>query len=379
MEVKKVAVVDYCRSPIGSVKGPMNQIKPLDLGNQTLRALVERNPNLDLKDIEMLCLGVAFPEAEQGMNLARQLVLKAGLPNTVAAATVNQFCGSTQQATLMLADAIAVGKGDVALACGLEHMKRVPMGGFNPFFDEELNNSEFYIGMGMTAENLAKELNISREEQETFSMDSHKKALKAVASGVLGKDIVPISIGNGTVFSQDECPREPDVEKVKSLKPAFDTQGTVTAATSSPVTTGASAMLLMSHEKAESLGLPIRGTIVTSASAGCPPTKMGMGPLPATEKALKRAGLSMDDIDVIELNEAFAAQALYCVKKGNWPVEKVNRFGGAIAMGHPLGMSGGRLIGQAITTLENVNGTYGIATMCIGGGQGITTIVKRGK
>lgn len=378
MEIKKVVVIDFARSPISKAKdGALNQLPPLDFSSQVVRQLMDRNPKVPKGDIEILTAGCAFPEAEAGFNFARCLAIKAGLPDSVAGATVNQFCASSQQAVMMIADALACGKGEIGIAVGVEHMTRIPMGGFNPFFDAELKEKNFYIAMGLTAENLAKELAISREDQETFSIASHHKALAAWKNGDFAKEVVPIRLPDGSTLTQDECPREPDVEKMKTLATAFDAKGTVTAATSSPVTSGAGAMILMTEEKAKSLGLTPRATIVTSAVSGCDYLRMGMGPIPASAKAFQRAGLSAKDMDVIELNEAFAAQSLYVIRKTGWPIEKINILGGAIAIGHPLGMSGVRIIGTAITALEKVNGKYALATLCVGGGQGAAVIVER--
>ena len=379
MEIRTVGVVDFARTPISKAKGgKLNQMTSLEMSAQLIKKLLARNPKVPVDEMEHLTCGCAFPEAENGMNIARQIVIKSGLPEHVAGSTVNQFCASSQQAAMMLIDAFAVGKGEIGIAVGIEHMSRVPMGGYNPFFDKELLEKDFYMGMGLTAEKLAQELNISREEQEDFSIHSHEKALKAWADGAFSQEVIPIDLPDGTVFERDECPMEPNVEKMKSLKPAFDKDGTITAATSSPVTIGAGAMIIMTEEKAKELGIPLRAKFVTTAFAGCDPTRMGMGPIPATEKALKRAGMSIDEIDVIELNEAFAAQSLYVLKKTGWDMSKVNILGGAIAIGHPLGMSGVRIIGTAITALERVNGKYALATMCVGGGQGATTILERG-
>jgi acetyl-CoA acyltransferase len=358
MEIRTVGIVDFARSPIS-------------------KKLLDRNPKVPREKIEAVCAGCAFPEGENGLNIGRAISVKAGLPIEVAGMTVNHFCASSQQSTMMLADAIAVGKGDAALSVGLEHMKRVPMGGFNPTYDKELHDKEFYITMGATAEILAKEGPISRVDQEEFSIRSHRNALKAWADGAFAAEVVPIELADGTQLTKDECPMEPNIGKIKTLAPAFDAEGTVTAATSSPVTTGAGAIILMSADLASKLGIPLRATIVSTAYAGCDYRRMGLGPLPATEKALARAGLKLSDIDVIELNEAFASQALCVIRNGKWPIEKINLLGGAIALGHPLGMSGVRVIGQAITTLERVKGEYAIATMCVGGGQGATTILRR--
>jgi acetyl-CoA acyltransferase len=258
-------------------------------------------------------------------------------------------------------------------------MTYVPMGGYNPWFDKELLKKEYYLNMGLTAEKLATDLSISREDQDAFSMDSHRKALKAWEEGrfTARGEVIPIQLPDGTSLCKDEGPMEPNPDKIKTLKPVFDTKGTVTAASASPITTGAGALIWMTEDKAKELGIKLRATLVACATEGVDPTRMGMGPIPASIKALKRAGLTINDIDVVEMNEAFAAQSLYCIRKLEWPLEKINKYGGAIAIGHPLGMSGQRIIGQAITTLEDVGGTYCLATMCIGGGMGSTTILKR--
>lgn len=380
MEAKIVGIVDFARSPISKQKGgALNKVSPLEICNQVLRKLLARNPKIPHDQIEMLALGTAFPESSQGMNIARQVVIKAGLPESVSGATVNQFCASAQQAAWLVADGLALGRGEIGISMGLEHMTRVNMGGFNPWFDEELVKKEYYMGMGLTAELLAKDLNITREEQDLFSADSHRKALKAWAEGrfTARGEVVPIDLPDGTNLAKDEGPQEPNLEKMKTLKPVFDAKGTITAATASPVTTGAGALIWMTQDKAKELGIKLRAIRVSCATAGVDPTRMGMGPIPASLKALERAKLTADQIDVFEMNEAFAAQSIYCIKKLGWPIEKINIYGGAIAIGHPLGMSGARIIGQAITTLEDLKGTYGLATMCIGGGMGATTILKR--
>lgn len=378
MELRNVVIVDYGRSPISKAKGgALNQLTSLEIGSQVIAKLLERNDKLPKDQVELLAVGCAFPESENGLNVGRAMVIKSGLPASVAGITVNQFCASSQQTLMVVADAIACGKGDIGIAAGIEHMVRVPMGGYNPSYDKELNDKNFYIGMGDTAENLAKDLNISREDQEQFAIDSHEKALKAWSENAFSSEVIPIALPDGSTFDRDECMKEPNVEKIKSLKPAFQADGTVTAATSSPVSSGAAAIILMSEDKAKELGLKIRAYVKTTAVAGCDHERMGMGPLPATEKALKRAGMQLGDIDVIELNEAFAAQSLYVIREGNWPMEKINVLGGAIALGHPLGMSGARIIGTAITALEKLDKKYALATMCVGGGQGAATILER--
>jgi acetyl-CoA acyltransferase len=380
MNVQRVGIVDFCRSPIARAKGgSLNRLSSIEIGGQVIKKLMERNPNVPAERIEMLAAGCAFPEGENGFNVGRGLVIKAGLPETVSGITVNQFCSSSQQTTQIVHDSLALGKGDFAISVGLEHMTRVPMGGFNPHFDKELNELNYYIGMGDTAENLAAELNIPREEQDDFAINSHKKALKAWGENAFANEVVAIELKDGSKFERDEVPTEPNEEKIRSLKPAFKGDGSVTAANSSPVTVGVGAALLVREDVAKELGLKVRAWIVTTASAGCDYKRMGMGPIPASEKALKRANLSADDIDIIELNEAFAAQGLYVLKKTGWNMDKVNILGGAIALGHPLGMSGVRIIGTAITALEKTGGKYGMATMCVGGGQGMTTILERGE
>jgi acetyl-CoA acyltransferase len=298
---------------------------------------------------------------------------------SVAGITVNQFCASSQQAVMMIADALACGKGDIGIAVGLEHMARVPQGGYNPYFDPELYEKNFYIPMGDTAEVLAKENQISREDQEAFAVESHRKALAAWAEGAFAREVVPIQAARGGL-DRDEFPREPDLPKMRSLKPAFDLKGgTVTAATSSPISCGVAAIILATTDAAQKLGLGLRATIEATAIAGTDYERMGLGPLPATEKALARAGLELKDMDVIELNEAFAAQALAVIRLGGWGdvASRINVLGGAIALGHPLGMSGARIIGTAITALERAKGRYALATMCVGGGQGASTILQR--
>lgn len=379
MELRQVGILDFARSPISHTKnGSLNKLTSLEISSQVVKQLLERNPTLPKDQIETVVVGCAFPEAENGLNIGRALVLKAGLSQGTAGVTVNQFCASSQAALMMIADAIACGKGDIGIAVGLEHMTRVPMGGFNPMYDKELAEAHYYMGMGDTAENLAKDLDISRDDQEAFAMNSHKKALAAIADNAFAKEIVPITLKDGSLYEKDECPREPNAEKIKGLKPAFQKDGTVTAATSSPVSVGAAAAIIISKELADKLELTMRAEIVTTAVAGCDPTRMGAGPLPATDKALSRAGLDINDMDVIELNEAFAAQSLYVIRKGRWDEAKINILGGAIALGHPLGMSGVRIVGTAVTALEKSGGKHALATMCVGGGQGVATILRKG-
>lgn len=378
MENKTSVIVDAVRSPIGVKRGRMaGNIRPDDLAAQVLKRLLERNPNLPLDEIDDVVLGCAFPEGSQGMIMARTVAVLAGIPIHAGAKVVNRFCGSSMDAVHQLSQGIEVGDIDVGIALGVEDMFSVPMGGFNPDFHPGLAERDFYIGMGETAENLAKDGQISREDQETFAMSSHRKALDAHEQGRFDNEIVAIELEDGTVVEKDEGPREPDEEKIRSLDPAFVQNGTVTAATSSPYSVGAAAGIITYRSFAEAHKLPVRAEIVSRAVAGVEWDRMGKGPLPATRKALEKAGLTLDDIDVIELNEAFAAQSLYVIREGNWPMDRINLNGGAVALGHPLGCSGLRILTTLINVMEQQEATYGLATMCIGSGQGIATVLKR--
>ena len=276
-----------------------------------------------------------------------------------------------------ISTAAECGDIDAGVAVGVEDMFAVPMGGFAPDFRPELAEQEFYIGMGETAENLANDLDISREDQEEFAMNSHRKALKAYEDGKFDQELVSIDVNGEATVTKDDGPREPDVEKIKSLSPAFLENGTVTAATSSPISVGAAALIVANESFCSNNDLKPRAEIVSRAIAGVHWDRMGMGPLPAVEKALKKANLTMDDIETIELNEAFAAQSLYVIRKGGWDESKINLNGGAIALGHPLGCSGARILTTLINVMEQQNTNIGLATMCIGSGQGIATIIKR--
>lgn len=380
MQPRKIAIVDAVRSPIAKAKdGGLNALSPLEVGAQVVKALLARNPQLPLDRYEMLAAGCAYPEAEQGRNLGRQLLLKAGLPDAVAGITVNQLCASSQQAAMLIHDALALGKGEAGIAVGIEHMARVPQGGFKPAKDPELEARRYYTSMGETAETLAREHGISRADQEEFAARSHEKALRAWDQGAFAQEVLPIALPEGGACARDEFPRAPDRAKMATLKPAFREDGSVTAATSSPLSVGVAGLILAPVEVAQACGARIRATIVSTAVAGCDPERMGLGPIPATGKALRRAGLKLDDMDVIELNEAFAAQALAVIRLGGWGdvAERINPLGGALALGHPLGMSGARIIATALTALERCQGRYALATMCVGGGQGASTIIER--
>jgi acetyl-CoA acetyltransferase family protein len=310
------------------------------------------------------------------MLMARGVSLLAGLPAESGAKVVNRFCGSSMDSVHQLSQAILAGDMECGVALGVEDMFAIPMGGFNPSFHPRLTEMEYYIGMGETAENLAREASISRQEQEEFSVQSHTRALAAWSDCHFAKEVVAIRNG-GEPIERDEGPREPDLEKIRSLPPAFLEDGTVTAATSSPISIGAAGVVVASEEFAAAHGLPVRARIVARAVAGVDWKLMGKGPIPASAKALERAGMTADELDFIELNEAFAAQSLYVLQKTGWPQEKVNVHGGAIALGHPLGASGARILATLVNVLEQHDGRFGLATMCIGTGQGIATIIER--
>ena len=374
----KAVIIDGVRSPIGTKGSPLIGMRPDEIAGQVIKGLLDRNKALNINDIEDVSLGCAFPEGPTGMLVARGASILAGIPETAAANVINRYCGSAMTSLHMISSAIEAGDIEVGVAGGVEDMFTIPQGGFAPDFNVKLAEEDYYISMGEGAELLADELSISREDQEKFSFRSHERAVEARDSGKFDNEIVPIILEDGSVLDKDSGPRNPDKEKIKSLKPAFKADGTVTAATSSPFSIGASAMLITSEKYAKKNGLKIRAYIEGRAVAGVNWTMFGSGPIPATAKALKNTGLSMDDIDVVEINEAFAAQALYCIRKADWDESKVNLNGGAIALGHPLGISGTRIITTLLNILEQQDKSTGLATMCVGTGQGITTIIKRG-
>jgi acetyl-CoA acyltransferase len=377
--MSNVVIAGYVRSPFQPAKkGELARVRPDDIAAQVARALLART-KVSPGDIEDLICGCAFPEGEQGLNMARLIGLLAELPESVAGTTVNRFCGSSMQSAHMAAGAIQLGAGDAFICMGVESMSRVPMSGFNPLPNPALYERmpAAYIGMGETAENVAKKWQISREEQEAFAVESQKKAAKAQAEGRLKDEIAPITWKGGTV-EVDGCLR-PDTtaEGLAGLKPAFDEAGTVTAGTSSPLTDGAAAMLVCSEDYAAKNGLEPIARIKSVAVAGCAPEIMGIGPVAATNKALARAGLKISDIAVVELNEAFASQSIACIRELGLDPKTVNIDGGAIALGHPLGATGARITGKAAALLKREGGKYALATQCIGGGQGIATILER--
>ena len=370
-------IIDALRSPIGIKSGKLVGVRPDDLTAQVIKEMLIRNPNIDPSLIEDVILGCAFPEGPQGMLMAKGVSILAGIPETAGGAVINRFCGSSMDALHQISTKVESGDIEIGIASGVEDMFSVPMGGFNPDFHPTLAEHEYYIGMGETAENLARKGNISRQNQEEFTIESHQKALNAWGKGNFDNEVTPITNEDNEVVSKDEAPREPDVEKIKSLDPSFMENGTVTAATSSPISIGASSVLITSKEYAKKNNLKIRATIKARSIAGVDWRLMGMGPLPATDKVLKKSKLNLNDIDVIELNEAFAAQALYVIQKGNFNPDKINLNGGSIALGHPLGCSGTRIITTLINVMEQTQSSRGLATMCIGTGQGIATILER--
>jgi len=377
--MKNVVIAGYARSPFTpAIKGQLAGVRPDDLIAQVITALVHES-GIDPNDIEDLILGCAFPEGEQGLNLARLVVHLAQLPVSIAGVTVNRFCGSSMQAIHIAAGAIQMNAGDAFICAGVESMSRVQMGGFNMLPHPELYRSypQAYIGMGETAENLALEYHISRLDQEAFALASQHKTYAAQQQGLLVDEIIPIVNGKGETVRQDGCLR-PDstADGLAELKSAFLLNGSVTAGTSSPLTDGAAAVLVCSEAYADEHGLNKMARIKSIAVSGCLPEIMGIGPVAATQKALQRAGLSLADIDIVELNEAFAVQALAVLKELPIDPEKLNLDGGAIALGHPLGATGARITGKAASLLQRENKQYALATQCIGGGQGIATILE---
>ncbi|MET1027666.1 MAG: thiolase family protein, partial [Dongiaceae bacterium] len=367
--MKEAVIAAYVRSPFHFAgKGALVKMRPDDLAAAVVKGLVART-GIDTHDVEDLLLGCAFPEAEQGLNVARLIGLIAELPITVGGATINRFCGSSMQGIHSAAGAIAIGAGDAFICAGIESMSRVPMMGFNPLPNPVLTERmpAAYISMGDTAENVARKYSISRQQQEEFAVGSQRKAGAARQAGKLSDEIIPVQVGKETI-SSDGCIREDTTAEILAgLKPAFDQNGTVTAGTSSPLTDGAAACLVTSADYAKAHGLTVLAKIRSIGVAGCAPEIMGIGPVVATQKALKRAGLTIKDIDIIELNEAFASQALACMRDLDIDPAKVNLDGGAIAIGHPLGATGARITGKAAALLKREGKQFALSTQCIGG------------
>ncbi|TLU71765.1 thiolase family protein [Lichenicoccus roseus] len=376
--MQPIVIAGYARSPFHFAgKGALARVRPDDLAAQVVRGLVERT-GVKPEDIEDLIVGCAFPEGEQGMNVARLIGLLADLPQSVGGVTVNRFCGSSMQSVHMAAGAIALGAGEVFIAAGVESMSRVPMQGFNPLPNPELAaKAPAYIGMGDTAENVARRYEISREMQEKFALASQRKAAEARSNGRLADEIVPIVSKGGTVDT-DGCLRpESTAEGLAGLKPSFQVNGTVTAGTASPLTDGASAVLVCTEQYAVRNNLRMMARLRSIAISGCAPEVMGLGPILASRKALERGGVKASELDVVELNEAFASQAIACAGEIGVRDEALNIDGGAIALGHPLGATGARIVGKAAQLLARDGGRYALATQCIGGGQGIATLLER--
>lgn len=376
--MKTVVIADYARTPFTlAKKGALAGTRPDEMAAQLVKKFVARS-GINTADIEDLLLGCAIPEGEQGLNLARLVVLMAGLPQTVGGQTINRFCGSSMQGIHTAAGAIQMGAGEAFICAGVESMTRVPMTGFNLFPHPDLARSlpGAYMGMGDTAENVARQWDISRADQEAFAFLSHQRAAKAQAAGYFKDEIIPVETKKGTVDS-DGCIRaDTSPEALAQLKPAFNAEGTVTAGTSSPLTDGAAATIVCSADYADKHGLKPFARVASIAIAGVAPEIMGIGPIEASRKALARAGIKATALDVVELNEAFAAQALACIRDLDLDPAKVNIDGGAIAIGHPLGASGARITGKAASLLKRTGGRYALATMCIGGGQGIATVLE---
>lgn len=376
--MKKVVVAGYARSPFTPAKkGELASVRPDELAAQVVRALVAKS-GIPADDIEDLILGCAFPEGEQGFNVARLVSLMAGLPRSLGAMTVNRFCGSSMSSVHIAAGAIQMGAGEAFICAGVESMTRVPMMGFNPLphptFAAEMPGA--YMGMGDTAENVAAKWEISRREQEEFAVRSHQRAAAAREAGKFADEIVAITGRKGTV-SADGCIRpETTLESLAELKPAFNAQGVVTAGTSSPLTDGASAVLICSEDYAKRHNLDVLAAIRSVAVCGCDPEIMGIGPVGSSLKALSRAGIEAGQLDVVELNEAFASQSIACMRELGLDPAKVNIDGGAIALGHPLGATGARIVGKAASLLKREGGKFALATQCIGGGQGIATVLE---
>src|SRR5271170_6078770 len=398
--MREAVVVSSVRTAVGKAgKGTLRATRPDDLAAAAIKEAISRAKGLDPAEIEDVIVGCATPEAEQGMNVARIASLRAGLPVTVSAMTINRFCSSGLQAIAIAAERIIAGGAEVAVAGGAESMSMIPMGGNkispNPWLTD--NHPDTYLNMGLTAENLAKKYGITRQEADEFSLASHQKALAAIAAGKFKDEIVPVAVSytvleasaNGSAngakpktvnvtFDTDEGPRsDTSIEALAKLKPAFHVRGVVTAGNSSQMSDGAAAAVVMSAERARELGLKPLARFVAYATAGAPPEEMGIGPVYAIPKALKIAGLKLDQIDVIELNEAFAAQAMSVIKVAGLDPARVNVNGGAVALGHPLGCTGSKLTATILRELERRGSRYGMVTMCIGGGMGAAGIFER--
>jgi acetyl-CoA acyltransferase len=375
--VTNPVIAGFARSPFHLAnKGALSRVRPDDLLAQVIRGLIQKT-GLEAADVEDVIVGCAFPEGEQGFNIARLGVLLADLPLSVGGMTVNRFCGSSMSSVQIAMGQIAIGAGEVFICAGVESMSRVPMMGFNPLPNPQLaSKSAAYMSMGETAENVATKYQIPRADQEAFAVESQRRAVAARDAGNFADEIVPIQTKAGVVSEDGTIRPETTAEGLAGLKPAFDAQGTVTAGTASPLTDGASAVLVTTEEYARAHGLPILARIKSVSVSGCAPETMGLGPILSSQKALQRAGIEAKDLSVVELNEAFASQALACIRDLGIDPARTNIDGGAIAMGHPLGATGARIVGKAASLLKREGGQYALATQCIGGGQGIATVLE---
>ncbi len=383
--MEEAVIVSAVRSPMGRAnKGLLVNLRIDDVGGMVVKEALRRVPQIDPQEIEDVIIGCAMPEGEQGMNVARNISFLAGVPNTASAFTLNRFCASGLQAINDAALNVMVGNGEIFVSGGIESMTHVPMGGFNPSLNPLLMESgmpDAYVSMGITAENVAAKYNISREDMDKFAMQSHQRAATATEKGLFRDEMLPIEIplpdGKTVTLDKDENIRPgTTLEKLATLKPAFKKDGSVTAGNSSPLTDGAAAVIVMSASKAKALGIKPLAKIRAMAVAGVDPEYMGIGPIPAVQKVLKRAGMKISDVDIFELNEAFAAQSLAVIRELGIPEEKLNPHGGAIALGHPLGCSGARIMATLINDLKQAGKTIGVETMCIGGGQGAATVIE---
>ncbi len=391
--MRDAVIVSAVRTAVGKApKGTLRDTRPDEMGATVIEEAIKRAGGVELNEVEDVIMGCAMPEAEQGMNVARAAAIRAGLPVETSAMTINRFCSSGLQSIAIAADRIRTGAADVIVAGGLETMSLIPMGGHtirpNPYLVEHY--PDFYLNMGLATENVARKYEVSREEQDEFSYHSHRRAAAAQDAGKFDDEIVPLKVvfeeldergrkqRREATFARDEgVRRDTSADSLAKLRPAFHAQGTITAGNASQMSDGAAAAVVMSDERARALGLRPMARFVAYATAGCPPEEMGIGPVYAIPKVLKIAGLTQDQIDVIELNEAFAAQSLAVIRTLGLDPEKVNVNGGAIALGHPLGCTGAKLTATALRELERRNGRYAMVTMCVGGGMGAAGIFER--
>jgi acetyl-CoA acyltransferase len=391
--MKSAVIVSAVRTAVGKApRGTLRDTRPDEMGAAVIKEAIARVPGLEASEIDDVIMGCAMPEAEQGMNVARAAAIRAGLPVETSAMTINRFCSSGLQTIAMATDRISTNGAEVILAGGLESMSMIPMGGHiirpNPYLVEHY--PDFYLNMGLATENVAWKYEVSREEQDEFALRSHQRAAAALDSNKFADETIPLTVSveeldakgrtqrREVVFDRDEGPRrDTSIEALSKLKPAFHLKGTITAGNSSQMSDGAAAAVVMSEERARQLGVKPMARLIAYATAGCPPEEMGIGPVFAIPKALKLAGLTLDQIDLIELNEAFAGQSLAVIKTLGLDLDKVNVNGGAIALGHPLGCTGAKLTAAILRELERRNGRYGMVTMCVGGGMGAAGIFER--